>query len=273
MINKKRFLINLQLFAEGEGIESSENAEPVANVEPQTTEQPETTESVKEEVATPKVDKVEQSEEENSKYATLRRNYESKQTASNSKAVDDYIKSCGYFYNDVPIETKAQYDTAVAADAEDKRQAKLTEQGIDPKIVEDYVKDNPTVKWATEFKTKQDAEQAKQAQYLEFATIYPDVKGEDISPEVWKSFNEGTPLKIAYAIQENSKLKAELAEYKKGLDTNSINSKNEVTTGSIKGQGTLPVDFVTKDVFEKNKKDQTWMNKNYELLKSSMGKW
>jgi hypothetical protein len=263
-----------------EEIESSVNAEPVATVEPQTTEKVEettkpveTTESVKEEVAAPKVEeKPVQTQEENANYAKLRREYESKQVASNSQAVDDYIKAQGYVFEDKPINTKAEYDVAIAANDEAKRQANMQEEGIDPNIVKDYVNADPTVKWANEYKAAHEQEQAKQAQFTEFAEAYPGIKGDDIPKEVWTEFNKGTSLKVAYALNENKSLKTKLAAYEKGLKTKAANEKNaENSTGSVTGNGLSEQTFYTRD--QVNKMSIAEINKDYKNVMESQRSW
>jgi len=215
-----------------------------------------------------------QSQEENAKYAQIRRDYESRLTTETQKARDSFIASQGYSWNGKSITTEAEYNQALAEQAEQQRQEQLRQQGIDPKVIEEAVNSNPAVKWANEYKSKQEQEQAKQKQFLEFSEAYPNVKGEEIPPEVWQEFNKGTPLKIAYAIHENSKLRAELEAIKKGTQTNASNLKNaQGAIGSVTGQSNLPTDFITKDVFEANKKDQSWLSKNYDLLRNSMPKW
>ncbi len=255
---------------------NSVNAEQTGAVDqPQQTEQPSSTESVNGEVTTSQqTEKVQQTPDENAKFAQIRRDYEQRLTTEKQKAKDDFIASQGYVWNNKPITTEAEYNQALQEQSEQQRQEQLRQQGIDPNIVEDYIKNNPTVKWANDYMQNYQKEQAKQAQFLEFTQAYPNVKPEEIPQDVWQEFNKGTPLKIAYAIAENAKLKAELESFKQGSKTNEVNAKNASTsTGSVSGQGNLPTGFITKDVFEANKKDQNWLSQNYDLLKNSMNKW
>ena len=221
----------------------------------------------------PKVeDKPVQTQDENAKYANIRREYEAKiatETASAAqKGRDEWIASQGYEWNGKPIATESEYNQALL-------EKSYQDKGIDVNVLNEAVANNPTVRQAQENLTKQEKAAKDQAQYNEFSAAYPNVKGEEISQDVWNAFNSGIPLKIAYAAhQENATLKAQLAEFKKGQKTLETNNKNALTsTGSTIGNGALPNDFIAKDVFEANKKDSNWMSKNYDSLKSSYPKW
>lgn len=226
-----------------------------------------TTESVNEEVATSqKQEKPVQTAEDNARYAEIRRKAE-------SEAVDRYIASQGYEYNGKPITTKAEYDRALAEVEEQQRRAALQEQGIDPSIVDEYVNNNPVVKWANEFKTQQEQQQAKQADFSDFLSAYPDVKPEEIAAEVWEANSKGVPLRIAYAAhQENATLKAKLAEYEKGAKTNEVNAKNaENSTGSVTGNGSTGQPFYTREQVQAMSQEE--VNKNYKTIVESMKSW
>lgn len=267
--------MNLQLFAEGGEGESSVNADPVANVEPQQTEQSTTTEQTvnadKGEVTTPKVEeKVQQSAEDNAKYAAIRREAEQKARESErDKLISEmYGESHG-------IHTYAEYQKAVQEEQQQRQIQEYVQNNVPEDVAKEIVEGRKfREQFEVEKQTKVQAEY-KQSQYNEFAKAYPDIKGEDISQEVWNDFNSGIPLVKAYkANQENETLKAKLAEYEKGAKAQEVNNKNASSSlGSLNGQGNLPVGFITKDVFEANKKDSNWMNTNYDLLTKSMNKW
>lgn len=230
--------MNLQLFAEVGGDESTVNAEPVVNVEPQQTTEPATTtepsvNAESGEVTNPQVaEKPVQTPEENAKFAQIRRDYEVKIATEKTKAIDEYIASQGYVFDGKPITTKAEYDQAIELNDERQRQEDLRAQGIDPKMVEDYVNNNPTVKWAKEYQTKQQQEEAKQKQFLEFAEAYPDVKGDQIPAEVWQQFDQGKSLVDAYTKVENAKLKAEINRIKLETEQETIRKINNNATTS-----------------------------------------
>lgn len=273
MLNIKKYF----MADDGTGANGSETADTTTSTETNT-ETGTVQQSVNAEgegaTTSQQIEKPVQTNEENAAYAKARREYEQRLSQETQKAKDQFISSQGYVWNGKAITTEAEYTQALQEQAEQQRQEQLRQQGIDPKIVEDYIQNNPAVKWANEFKSKQEQEQAQQQQFLDFMNAYPDVKPDEVPPEVWQEVNKGIPLKIAYAMAENTKLKTELEEYKKGSKTNQVNQVNaQNSTGSLTGQGNLPAGFITKDVFDANKKDQSWLNNNYDLLKQSMNLW
>ena len=225
--------------------ESTVNAEPVETVEPQETEQDiNTTESVNEEVTTSTVDeKPVQTQEENANYANIRRDAEAK---SYAKAQDDMVASM--YGESHGIYTKADYDQAIQAQEE----ANKVQEYVQNNIPEEYAKELVESKrFREQFETEQ-ATKAKDAvsqkQFNEFFEAYPGTDPNSINQEVWNQYNAGVPLKIAYAAQqENASLKAELAEYKKGQQTQKTNNENASTsTGSTTGNGNSPTGFIAK---------------------------
>lgn len=246
--------------------ESSVNAESVANVEPQETEQIESTESVHGEVATPQEEKRVQSAEENAMYAQIRREAESK--AQDKLIAELYGESHGIY-------SKADYDRAVQAQREEAQRQEYQNAGIDPDLITRIINDNPTVKQANEIIAKQQQQAKINSEIEELFNEFPDAKNEQIPDSVLlESIDKGISLKYAYAKYATSQLKAKIAEFEKGAKTAQTNSVNaETTTGSTTGNGTNKQDFISKEVFEANKKNSTWLNQNYDLLTKSMNKW
>jgi len=260
-------------------IESTVNAEPVVNVEPLINEQAtgptnETVNADNVETTTTQVeDKQVQSKEKNAEYANIRREYEAKIAIESQKAIDaEYDRLYGESHG---IHNKADYDNAVKAQEEQSKVDEYVQNNIPEEYARELVESK---KFREQFESERQTQIQKEytnKQYSEFSEAYPDVKGEEITQEVWKAFNEGMPLKVAYAVhQENASLKAKLAEYEKGSKTQEINIKNALTsTGSTVGNGITSNDFIAKEVFEANKGNHDWMSKNYDLLTNSMNKW
>lgn len=267
---------------------NSVNAEQAGAVDQSQTEQTPTTESVNEEVTTSQQteDKVQQTPEENAHYAQIRRDYESKLQAETQKARqearDEWIKSQGYTWNNKPITTEAEYNQALL-------EKQYQDKGIDPNIISEAVSNNPVIKQAQELLDARDHEKFVSDNKTNFLEWFEkenkrpfDVKKDIIPPEIWEQSDlyeksdgkQGKSLIDAYIKYENASLKSKLAEFEKGQQTNAVNAKNAVnSTGSVKGQGNLPVDFIAKDVFEANKSDGKWMSDNYDLLRKSMKQW
>lgn len=245
------------------------NATPENVVDSQTTEpvtEPEQTNNV-EPVAPQQEQKPVQSAEENARYAEIRRRAE-------SEAIDRFIASQGYEFDGKPIKTKAEYDEAVRIGEERQRQQALIDQGIDPSIINQYVENLPEVQWARQQREQQTQQERTQADFNMFLQTYPEVNPNDIPMEVWQQVQQGKSLVDAYAKHENSLLKAELEKFKKGQITQQVNKATASTAiGSVTGQGVIPNDFISKEMFEANKHDQNWMNSNYEKLRTSMNRW
>jgi hypothetical protein len=157
---------------------NSVNAEQVGTVDQPKTEQSQTTEQTVNadsgEAATPKVEgKVQQTPEENAKFKQIRMEYEAKIATESQraaqKAKDDWIASQGYEWNGKPIKTEAEYNQAII-------EKKYADKGIDPSLITEAINNNPVVKQAQEMMSKQQQSEARNAEYMEFLTNYPDVK-------------------------------------------------------------------------------------------------
>lgn len=258
-----------------ESIEEVVTSEPIEQTTEQTTPTEQTVNADDGEVTTPKVeDKVQQTAEENAKYASIRREAEQKAYA---KAQDDLIdKQYGASHN---IHTLAEYENAIKAQEQQEKEDRIRQEyeakGVPEELLDELVqskKDREERKAEKETRAK---EEANQKQYLEFATAYPDVKSEEITKDVWEQFNQGIPLKIAYAAsQENASLKAKIAEYEAKLSAKETNKSNEdSSTGSITGNGTGDTGFISFETFESKKNDQRWVIKNLSKITESRIKW
>lgn len=265
--------------------ESSVNAEPVENVvDSQETEQDETADKAvnaeKEETAIPQADeKPVQDTETNKIYAKIRKEAE-------AKAKDEAIAEMGMEWNGKPITTYAQYKQALNEKAEYDRRKSLQDQGIDPKVVDQYVNENPTVKKAQELIEKQEIEEFKQQNQIGFLDWFKEQNGreydaaKDIIPaEVWQQSDayekskgrEGKSLVDAYAKYENQLLKKKLAEYEKGQKAAEVNKEAATgSTGSVTGNGTTPAMFTRDQVKTMTQKE---VDKNYDAIMQSMKYW
>ena len=103
-------------------------------------------------------------------------------------------------------------------------------QLIQSNIPEEYAQEIiENRKFREQLQQRQSEEQQKEAEAKEFKDFlesFPDVKPEEIPPEVWEKNNNGTPLKFAYMEHEMSKLKNEVNIFK----NNSSNKKKAVVS-------------------------------------------
>ena len=259
-----------------EELESSVNAETEVNVEPQNEVVETTNEPVNAgdgEITTPVVEeKPAQSQEDNAKYASIRREAESK--AKDKVISEMYGESHG-------IHTYSDYQKAMEQQAEQKRKEELAEKGIDPSVFDEYINNNPTVKESREIIAQQKAQQKRNDEYGEFLEYFKVENGRDfnsaidqISPEVWEMTTKGKSLTDAFAFSTTKVLKAKIAEYEakfKAIETNQNNADS--SPGSVTGNGDTKGDFISSESFEANKSDSGWVNRNYNKIMASRAKW
>ncbi len=232
-----------------EELESTVNAEPEVNVEPQEVDtqieqQPE--QSVNVEVAEPQQEKQVQSQEDNAKYAAIRREAEAKARA---KAKDEMISEM--YGESHGIHTYADYQKTLEQQAEQERRQQLEQQGIDPSVFDEYVNNNPTVKQAKELLKQQELQQRQTQEYGEFLEYYRNENGKDFNPsidkipqEVWEMNAKGKSLVDAYAYHDNKQLRAKL----KAFETNQLNANS--SPGSVTGNGAIKDTTLTPEMIE-----------------------
>lgn len=218
-------------------------------------------------------------------------NYDKAVERAQQAAKDEFIASHGYVnpFSGEPITTEAQYREALEQQEEYERRVELEQSGVDPSVVDEYVENNPVVKWAKDFKQQQEAEQFKQTNQGEFLNWFKenngrpfDVNKDQIPNEIWQEVDryekslgrEGKSLIDAYVKHENQLLKAKIAEYEKGIKADEANKANaNASPGSLTGQGATGDSFITMETFEANKHDNNWVNKNFNKIMESRAKW
>lgn len=111
-----------------------------------------------------------------------------------------------------------------------------------------------------------------QAERKEFFEQYPDVKIDDISEEVFSLIDKrGLSLLDAYNRIHTTQ---RLAQLEKALAIKEKNNANAGTSpGSVAGQGNVPSEYITKEVFEANKNNRRWMIDNLTQITKSRTKW
>jgi hypothetical protein len=162
---------------------------------------------------------------------------------------DTVYADMGYEWNGKPITTEAGYKQALAEQAEQQRKAELTEKGIDPSIVDEYVSNNPVVRKAAEL-IKQQEQQTKQAnEYGEFLEYFRTENGKEFNPstdkipdEVWAQTAKGKSLVDAYAYHDSRQLRAKL----KAFETNQANASS--SPGSVTGNGEVKDTTLTAEM-------------------------
>lgn len=236
MSNKKlRIPLNLQFFAEGEG-EGSENIPEVA--EPEVTETAGAEgEGVAEEADVQTEEKPPQSPEVNAQYAAARRQAEQQIKARDEK----FATRFGHIINPVtgrPIQSEKDYFEALDAQEEATRRKQLESQGIDTKLLDELIANNPTVRQAQLV-----MEQSKQQE--EIRQFEADLKAvhaldstvntiEDLlnmpnSREVLDMVGKGYSLPDAFKLANWDRLTQQSAQASKQAAINSLKSKSHMT--------------------------------------------
>lgn len=243
------------------------------NVEAQPAQDSEPVNAGEAEVATA-TEKTVQTPDENAKFAEVRRKAE-------AAARDKTIAEMGMEWNGSPITTYEQYVKAKAESEEAARREALQEKGVDPTIVDEYIENNPTVKEAKQLLAEKKEQERKQKEYAEFFEYFQTETGraydpakDTIPPEVWTLTQKGKTLTDAYAYQMNKILKDKVAELEGKLLAKATNEENAAaSTGSITGGGGASPDFISLEMFEANRKNQDWVNRNYDKINQSRAKW
>ena len=173
--------------------------------------EPEETEGItdegenEQEVAEP----VEQSKEENSRYADIRRRAEAEAQRKMDKKIEALCKDVTHPITGLPIRTFAEYEDAIAAQERLQTQRELESNGLDIDILDNYVNASPVLREA-----RQIVEQNKQAQaeaqlkndFEELQRLNPDLKtfddlGSDPNfQEILMRVQSGASLVDAYKI-------------------------------------------------------------------------
>lgn len=176
------------------------------------------------------------------------------------RAIDaEYSRLYGQEYG---IHSKADYDSYL------ERQ-KLLEEGKDPELYQELKHVKSEMESLKREKTL--IEQDKQ---LSNDKVYGDLYKE------WKSeiqeFAEtyNVDYNSAFTVLCREKIPQILQKFKQKESVAEANSKNSSSsTGSIAGNGVVKDDFISLDTFNANRKNQSWVNKNYNSIIKSRAKW
>lgn len=226
------------------------------------------TDSALGEVATPQQnEKPVQSAEENAKFAEVRRKAEAEaETRTRDRMISEmYGESHG-------IHTYAEYQAAIAKQAQEEHDQSIREEYEAKGLPEDVVSE--LVEWKKsreQSKAEQEAKQQQekqQAEMQDFIKKYPNVKPDDIPVEVWQVNASGVPLRYAYADYAND----QATKAEEIARANAENAKS--STGSVSGDGAAnSSDFISYDIYEQNKSNPSWVNKNFNKIMNSRAMW
>ena len=235
-------------------------------VEPQTEQ---VLDSVDSEIATEEVqedtspEKVEQSPEENAKYAEIRRKYEAEkaeavQQAKATAAQEARNQLIAEQYGSQGIKTEQAYKEAVKKQEERNLVREFTARGFDQGQAEQMAKNQLLANEVTKQREQEARVQETKAQEdsrLEkdnnnFLKAFERVNGrpytkDDVIPqEVWDSVKDGESLTTAYLIHDSMQLR-------KGTKQQQLNQENaNQATGSVKGAGNTEAGPITQKMLD-----------------------
>lgn len=205
---KKNLLdYDLQLFADVEGAEVSEAAEP-------TTEETSEGESSETGEASGDSEPQEQSAEDNARYAAIRRRAEAdarRRIQNEYGALDQQIASmCKDVTHPItgkPITNVREYVDALSAQQKMQRDQELKDKGIDPELIDRMIEESPAMVQARQVIEKSmnaEADAALQRDLAEITKYDPSIKGiDDLAglpnfPEMLEKVARGASIVDAY---------------------------------------------------------------------------
>jgi len=203
-----------------------------------------------EDVTTSQVDneKVPQTDEENSKFASFRR----EQEAKTQQGIDAHYDKLYGASNDV--HSQADYDRAIEAQEQSEQAEAQAQQykeaGLNPDLINELINNNPTVKQAQSIISKQQNDSKIESEVNELFAAFPDAKDSKIPDDVFmESITKGIPLVYAYSMYAN-KNSATMAEQKtlRGLQQNAAASP-----GALNGDQAEKSDYSNMPTADFNK--------------------
>ena len=184
MVKRDLLNLNLQLFGEGEIEEGANDLEPAEQGSEETSEGKET-ETVETESGNDEPQ--EQSQEENARYAAIRRRAEEDARRKYESVINDRNQQIAAMCQGVthpvtgrPITTVDEYFDALRIQQRQAQEQELQDKGIDPSLIDKMIAQNPVVMQAQQViqRTQQNEAQAKLQKDLEEVTkIDPNIKG------------------------------------------------------------------------------------------------
>jgi hypothetical protein len=194
------------------------------------------------------------------------------------QARDTYIAEQGYEWLGKPITTEAEYNQALK---EKEIYDNLQNQSLPDEVISEILEGRRDREERQKEKEYAKQQQKQEEDYKQFFKYFADENGrsfdaaqDTIPDEVWQSVNNGKSLIDAYQAHEAKQYKAKIKELESKLNIQQTNQDNaETSTGSVTGQGSSGAEYISYDVFQANRHNQDWVNKNYNKILKSRAKW
>ncbi len=143
--------------------------------------------------------------------------------------------------------TPDKYLQHIVGNVDERRaQEMAAAEGITPELAQRLITAEDAVKRYESQESARSERERKNRMLQEFIYAYPDIKAEDIPPEVWNEAHKGGNLKGAYAAYENKLLKERLEQANAEIEQIKQNESNkQKAVGSVRGSKTA----ATEDAF------------------------
>lgn len=203
------------------------------------------------------------------------------------EARDSWIAEQGYEWNGKPIKTEAEYKQAIK---EKELFESYQSKGLPEEVVNDLVElkkfreetlAERQARESQEQKAKEEQEkiQIRNSMFDEFFEEYKEYADPEKSKGIPKEVLADAQKWLQTNGREGRRLVDAMIRYERGqriaeeqkAQANQANA--QASTGSVKGNGLPDSGFISREVYEANKGNQSWMMKNYETLTKSMKKW
>jgi len=232
--------LNLQLFAEEEGVNESDYAESDEQIEDETDEIESVEEESEEEVeeSTPEAETEDNSQdfknEQNRAFANMRRKIQAEQKARYDSEIAKLCEGYVHPVTKQPIRTFAEYKDALYQQERIANEEKLKASGLDPKMIDNAVANNPMVREAQavlERSRRENAQRTLEAEFSEIQKFDPNITSFDTIPNIDVITNmveHGYNLVDAYKLVNfDSLMQKKVAGAKQGA-INSIKGKSHM---------------------------------------------
>jgi hypothetical protein len=170
--------------------------------------------------------------------------------------------------------TVDEFVNAMKQQEEQEQLNQLVQQNIPQEYAQEMLENR---RFRQQYQSEREAMQQRiktEAMYQEFLDSYPDINPDNIPQEVWNEVGKGRSLLDAYVRHENKTLRDQLTKFQTKEQVTAANQANaQVSTGSVKGGGAPESGFISREVYDANKGNQNWMQKNYDNIIKSMKKW
>ncbi len=199
------------------------------------------------------------------------------------KARDTFIAEQGYEWNGRKITTEAEYNQALR---EQEIQQRYHQQGLPEDVIAQLTKVDELERW------RQDMEKAQQRQrderdraerttamYRDFLKDFPQYTeanaAKNVPPAVfaegrkWLETNGREGRRLSDAMYAH--LYRQNVQQQQTQQANAANAQS--STGSVRGPGAPATGTITRETYEQNKNNQSWLMKNYDLVIKSMPNW